>query len=107
MELETDNAERSSCLIKRLPGDRTSEIVHEGPSQIHVSLPRPLMDSSSICRNNDRDGGEYAGHQSARWERVDGKFVCTAQITRQPNIRERPRFIDVTIEDSGRQRVWF
>lgn len=71
-----------------------------------ISVKREVV-SSSTCRNNDRDGGGYAGYQSVRWERVDGKFSCTAQITRQPNIRERPRFIDVTIEGSGRQRVWF
>lgn len=71
-----------------------------------ISVKREVV-SSSVCRNNDRDGGGYAGYQSIRWERVDGKFSCTAQITRQPNIRERPRFIDVTIEGLGRQRVWF
>lgn len=62
--------------------------------------------STELCRNDDRGvgAGNYA---SARWDYSDGKPVCKAHLTARPHLREQPRYIDLTIDGSGRQRVWF
>lgn len=77
---------------------------HGGQEVGCVSTERQVV-NASFCRY-DENGGSGAA-MSARWERVDGRYSCTAIITQGPNIREKPRFVDVTIDGVGRQRVWF
>ena len=57
--------------------------------------------SDELCRNGD------SGGTSGHWRFEDGKRVCKAFVTARPHIREQPRYIDLTIAGSGRQRVWF
>ncbi|MGK6315613.1 hypothetical protein [Neorhizobium sp. DT-125] len=56
----------------------------------------------SLCRR-DYDGGSPIG----RWRFEAGRRVCKADIAKRPNIRQRPRFVEVTIDGLGRRRVWF
>lgn len=70
-----------------------------------VSLaPREV--SSSRCGLGERDG-DRDRQLPAHWVRVGDRLVCKATVTTSPNRREKPRFVDVTIEGAGNQRVWF
>ena len=64
--------------------------------------------SHSFCRP-DRDGGDANNGfvTSPRWQRVEGRYQCLANIVARPLVREKPRYVDVTIEGLGKQRVWF
>lgn len=65
----------------------------------------PREVSSSRCTFGDHDRG---GQQSpAHWVRDGDRMVCKATVTTAPNRRDKPRFVDVTIEGAGKQRVWF
>lgn len=57
--------------------------------------------SSQKCRRDD--GGQATG----QWDFEEGKRVCKAFVTKRPNVRDQPRYVDVTIDGVGRQRVWF
>ena len=61
----------------------------------------PQIVSSQMCMHDD------GGGTSGRWSVEDGKRVCKAFVAARPNIRSQPRYVDVTIEGLGRQRVWF
>ena len=61
----------------------------------------PKVVDSAMC--SDRDNGGAAG----RWHFEDGKRVCKALVTQRPHVREQPRYVDVTNDGAGRQRVWF
>lgn len=62
--------------------------------------------SAHQCRNRMEVGWE-SSYGPVRWERQNGMLVCKAHVTTAPNIRAQPRYIDVTIDGSSRQRVWF
>lgn len=62
--------------------------------------------SADLCRNND-NGGRSGTLGSARWDLSDGKRVCKAYVKERPHVREQPRYIDLTIDGAGQQRVWF
>ena len=72
-----------------------------------VSTSMQVVDDA-LCRR-DRDGGRGsdASISSARWQWDNGRQQCMAYIISRPLIREKPRYIDVTIEGVGKQRVWF
>ncbi|MCK4207326.1 hypothetical protein J3U99_21425 [Brucella pituitosa] len=57
--------------------------------------------SNQMCRRDDSGGA------TGRWYFEEGQRVCKAFITKRPNVREQPRYVDVTIDGAGRQRVWF
>lgn len=61
----------------------------------------PKVVSSAMCSYRDNGGA------SGRWHFEDGKRVCKALVTQHPYVREQPRYVDVTIDGAGRQRVWF
>lgn len=42
-----------------------------------------------------------------KWEVVDGKRLCGYYEQKAPSIREKPNYVDVTIDGSGTQRVWY
>jgi hypothetical protein len=64
--------------------------------------------SETFCRR-DRDGG--GGNDGAvispRWQQSEGRYHCMAYTASRPLVREKPRYIDVTIDGVGKQRVWF
>lgn len=64
--------------------------------------------SNSLCQR-DRDGGGSADSSaiSPRWQREKGRYQCMAYIVTRPLVREKPRYVDVTIDGVGKQRVWF
>jgi len=64
--------------------------------------------SDSFCRR-DRDGGGASNGSviSPRWQQSDGRHQCVAYTMSRPLVREKPRYIDVTIDGVGKQRVWF
>ncbi len=72
-----------------------------------VSTSMQVVDNA-MCRR-DRDGGRGgdASVSSARWQWDNGRQQCMAYTISRPLIREKPRYIDVTIEGVGKQRVWF
>ncbi|MFC3162879.1 hypothetical protein [Ciceribacter thiooxidans] len=37
----------------------------------------------------------------------DRERTCRRYVTRQPHLRSKPHYIDVTIDGIGRQRVWY
>ena len=64
--------------------------------------------SDSLCRRDrDNAGGSNGSVSSPRWQQVDGRYQCMAHTISRPLVREKPRYIDVTIDGVGKQRVWF
>lgn len=70
-------------------------------SEIGCVSIEPQAVGDQLCRNDD------GGGTSGRWHFEDGKRVCKAHVTARPQIRAQPRYIDLTIDGVGRQRVWF
>lgn len=66
----------------------------------------PKVVSNQACGNDD-SGGRSGREGSGQWHFEDGKAVCKAFATARPHVREQPRYVDVTIDGAGRQRVWF
>lgn len=64
--------------------------------------------SNHFCSHyGDAGGAERDSVISAHWQRKNGRFQCVANVLAQPNIREKPRFIDITIDGVGKKRVWY
>ena len=64
--------------------------------------------SHSFCLSNgDVDDANNSFVVSPRWQRVDGRYECLARTLKRPLVREKPRYVEVTIEGVGKQRVWF
>ncbi|MBA8862736.1 hypothetical protein FHW19_004487 [Ochrobactrum anthropi] len=40
-------------------------------------------------------------------QKIDGKLVCGMYAQKAPTKREKPHYVDVTIEGSGSRRVWY
>jgi len=68
----------------------------------------PQVVSDSFCQR-DRDGGgsNNGSVMSPRWQKENGRYQCMAYTVARPLVREKPRYIDVTIDGAGKQRVWF
>jgi hypothetical protein len=82
---------------------RTSD---RGRNEVSCASAEPKVVSDDVCRN-DRRGGGGGAQGSGHWYFEDGRRVCKAIVTARPHIREQPRYVDVTIDGAGRQRVWF
>ncbi|TCQ02651.1 hypothetical protein C8J34_11615 [Rhizobium sp. PP-F2F-G36] len=82
----------------------TSRYGDRGREAACVSV-EPREVSRSRCSFGDRDQG--GPHSPAHWVRDGDRMACKATVTMAPNQREKPRFVDVTIDGQGRQRVWF
>jgi len=64
--------------------------------------------SNSFCqRSRDSTGRSNGSVISPRWRQRDGRYQCMAYTASRPLVREKPRYIDVTIDGGGKQRVWF
>ena len=61
----------------------------------------PQAVDSNLCHADD------AGSPVGRWRVENGQLVCKAFVTQRPHVRTQPRYVDVTIDGIGRQRVWF
>ncbi|MBY5824513.1 hypothetical protein [Rhizobium leguminosarum] len=44
---------------------------------------------------------------SPRWQREDGRRQCMGYSTARPNVRPQPHYVDVTIDGTATQRVWY
>lgn len=68
----------------------------------------PQVVSDSFCQR-DRDGGGWKNGSvmSPRWQKENGRYQCMAYTAARPLVRDKPRYIDVTIDGVGQQRVWF
>ncbi|WP_225040711.1 hypothetical protein WGT02_40020 (plasmid) [Rhizobium sp. T1470] len=63
---------------------------------------------SSLCTyGHDDYGGNSGSVVSPHWQKVDGRYECMAYPIVRPNVRAQPHYIDVTIDGSGTQRVWY
>jgi hypothetical protein len=64
--------------------------------------------SNSLCQRDRNGGGSNEGSAiSPRWQRENGRYQCMAYAVVRPLVREKPRYVDVTIDGVGKQRVWF
>lgn len=64
--------------------------------------------SNDLCRPDHYGGrGRSGSISSARWQWDDGRQQCMAYTISRPLVREKPRYIDLTIDGVGKQRVWF
>ncbi|RKF41889.1 hypothetical protein BCY90_16470 [Agrobacterium deltaense] len=64
--------------------------------------------SDTFCqRDRDGSGSSNGSVMSPRWQRENGRYQCMAYTVARPLVREKPRYIDVTIDGVGKQRVWF
>lgn len=77
-----------------------------GRNEVGCVSTEPRAVSTDLCGSNG-SGGRSGTQGSGRWHFEDGKRVCKALVTARPQIREQPRYVDVTIDGAGRQRVWF
>ncbi|WP_349436779.1 hypothetical protein [Pararhizobium sp. A13] len=64
--------------------------------------------SSAFC-SNSRDGynSNIGSVQSPRWQREGGRLQCMGYSTARPIKRSQPHYVDVTIDGSGTQRIWY
>jgi len=69
-----------------------------------VSVERQTVSNASC---HGKGSGADSSPISARWVREGDRTLCKAYVTQTPNRREQPRFVDVTIDGVGRQRIWF
>ncbi|MEI1249848.1 hypothetical protein [Rhizobium aouanii] len=44
---------------------------------------------------------------SPRWQMLDGRRQCMGHPTARPKVRSQPHYVDVTIDGSATQRVWY
>lgn len=72
-----------------------------GRSEVGCVSTQARVVSSQVCSRDDNGAG------TGQWYLEEGKRFCKAFVTKRPNVREKPRFVDVTIDGAGRQRVWF
>jgi len=72
-----------------------------GRDEVGCVSIEPQVVSSDMCSHRDNGGA------TGRWHFEGGKRVCKALVTQRPHVREQPRYVDVTIDGAGRQRVWF
>lgn len=72
-----------------------------------VSTSRQPVSNSFCRRDRDSAGGSNGSVISPRWQQTDGRYQCMAYTLSRPLVREKPRYIDVTIDGVGKQRVWF
>jgi len=64
--------------------------------------------SDSVCRRERDNAGRSNGSViSPRWRQWDGRYRCMGYTVSRPLVREKPRYIDLTINGVGKQRVWF
>lgn len=64
--------------------------------------------SNSLCQRERDGGGLNDGSAiSPRWQRENGRYQCMAYTVARPLVREKPRYVDVTVDGVGKQRVWF
>lgn len=72
-----------------------------GRDEVGCVSTEPKTVSTNMCRHDGNEG--VRGH----WHFEDGQRVCKAFVTQRPHVRDQPRYVDVTIDGVGRQRVWF
>lgn len=77
-----------------------------GRDEVGCVSTEPKAVSADLCRNENR-GGQSGTQGTGRWHFEAGQRVCKAIVTARPYVREQPRYVDVTIDGAGRQRVWF
>lgn len=95
---EPYDCDGGSQLIRQHGGDG-------GREAACLSIARHEVDASYCgCNEGGNTLPQYVG---LRVGHVDGEVVCRAQSIERPNVRSKPRFIDVTINDVGRQSVRF
>lgn len=72
-----------------------------GHSEAGCVSTEPKVVSNQMCRS------DHSNVATGQWYFEDAKRVCKAFVAKRPNVREQPRYVDVTIDGAGRQRVWF
>ncbi|GAA5623483.1 MULTISPECIES: hypothetical protein [Brucella] len=72
-----------------------------GHSEAGCVSIEPKVVSKHMCRS------DYSSVATGQWYFENSKRVCKAFVAKRPNIRKQPRYVDVTIDGAGRQRVWF
>ena len=81
-----------------------------GPRGQHSTCRSTAMQpvSDRFCRRDPNSAGRRNNSAiSPHWQRRGGGYQCMAYTTSRPLVREKPRYIDVTIDGVGRLRVWF
>ncbi|MEJ5021158.1 hypothetical protein WH297_15670 [Ochrobactrum vermis] len=72
-----------------------------------VSMTTQVV-SRILCRHNrDGLGNDDRVIVDARWRSENGYLQCVGNTTARPRVREKPNYIDVTIDGVGKKRVWF
>jgi hypothetical protein len=64
------------------------------------STPQTVSDSE--CYSDRRNSGSSSG---SSWNGKEPE--CQRYVTMPPRVRSQPRYVDVTIDGIGRQRVWY
>jgi hypothetical protein len=76
-----------------------------GRDEVGCLSTEPRVVSNALCSSVGDGGG--IGAPSGRWQSENGRRVCKAIVSARPHMREQPRYVDVTIDGAGSQRVWF
>ncbi|NNU63858.1 hypothetical protein G9X67_00995 [Rhizobium sp. WYCCWR 11152] len=64
--------------------------------------------SDAVCpRVGDGYNFSNGSVLSPRWQLLDGRRQCMGYPTARPNVRSQPNYIDVTIDGTATQRVWY
>lgn len=63
--------------------------------------------STTLVSNGECYGDSGSGLHSSGWSWNGGTRQCRRSVTTRPHVRSKPRYVDVTIDGIGRQRVWY
>lgn len=86
--------------LRQRSGDRGREVTC-------MSL-QPVPTGNDNCTRRWQDARRWQDRrQPGQWERAQGQRVCVAYRLKPPHVRQRPRFVDLTIDGAAPQRVWF
>lgn len=72
-----------------------------------VSTEVKPVESYFCSSGSDSSGANQGSVASPQWRWEEGRLQCVANLLARPNVRDQPRYIDITIDGVGKQRVWY
>ncbi|WP_132536719.1 hypothetical protein [Rhizobium sp. PP-F2F-G48] len=83
-------------------GSRLTSRYSDGRREAVCVSVAPREVNSSRCLSDDDNR-----RSTARWVRDGDRLVCKETVAAAPNRRDKPRFVDITIDGQNRQRIWY
>lgn len=72
-----------------------------------ISRSPQRVDDIFCSYSDDLDPSTHGVVTSASWRRLNGQLECFGHVTARPTLRERPQYMDVTVDGRVTQRIWY